>query len=330
MDFKLGNYRIIFVVCLEAGAAEAVSSFIKNKVIGSKNCYNEIKYCLDGPAIGVFKRKLGNIVMRPLEDIKNLVSGRDIIFTGRSLIPELEREAIKLAKANKIKVVTFLDHWVNYEGSFIPVPKKNKPIGRDLLKYLPDEIIVGDAYAVSLIKKTRIPRRFVRFAENEYFNDVKVFFGLKNLGSKRRLLYLSEPIYGDLKKIYGNGNIWGFNEFDMMQDIINAVSIFKEMGFKELIIRLHPNEKKEKYIKIINKADFKNLNIIFSKEKMLEDDIKKVSMVIGMESMGLVIALLAGKKVISYLPKKTLKKCVLPYKELIKINDLNLLKKIRL
>ncbi len=330
MNFKIENYSTIFVVGFETGAANILSSFLKNCVINNKDCYKAIKYCLAGPAKQIFETKLKDIDAAALQDINKLDSEVDIVFTGRSLIPELERGAIRLAKSNKVKVVTFLDHWVNYEGGFLPVSKKNDYSGEDFLYYLPDEIVVGDAYADQIIKKTKIPYDRVRFVENEYFNDMKSFFKSNQAAANKRVLYLSEPIYDDLKQIYNDGNILGFNEFDVVKDLVNAASVFKQIGFDELAIRLHPNEAREKYEDIIRKSAKENLNIGISKNQKLEEDITKSSLVVGMESMGLVIAILAGKKVVSYLPKSAVKKCSLPHKELIHINDFSLLKGLKI
>jgi len=326
MDFKIENYGTIFVVSFEAGAANILSSFLKNRVISNKGCYRAIKYCLAGPAMNIFETKLKDIDIATLQDVSKLNPAADIVFTGRSLIPELERDAIKLAKSNKIKVVTFLDHWVNYEGGFLPVSKKGSCSKQELLDYLPDEVIIGDVYADETIKKTRIPYDKIRFAENEYFNYVKCFFKSNKPAAVRRALYLSEPIYDDLKQIYNDGNVWGFNEFDVVKDLVSAAPVFKEIGFDELAVRLHPNEAGEKYDDIIRKGATEILKISISKNQKLEEDIAKSSLVVGMESMGLVIAMFAGKKVVSYLPKSAVKKCSLPHKELIHINDFSLLK----
>jgi len=330
MDFEIKNYGTIFIVSFEAGAAQVASSFLKNRIINNKRHYSDIKYCLKGPAKDIFKAKLGNIDNVTLKDINKLSPKTDIVFTGRSLMPDLERDAIRLAKLNKIRTVTFLDHWVNYEGGFLPVSKKTNYSELEFLDYLPDEIVIGDAYADEIIQKTKIPYSQVRFAENEYFNDTKRFFKSKQTVSKKCILYLSEPIYDSLKKIYGDGNIWGFNEFDVVRDLIDSTSIFKEIGFDELTIRLHPKEKMGKFTDIVCEGNKDNIKINFSKTQKLEEDIANASMIVGMESMGLVIALLAGKKVVSYLPKGSIKKSSLPHKELSCINDFSLLKGMRI
>lgn len=320
------NAKIAFVVCYEAGAAQIISSFLK-----ANKCAQTINYCLYGPALIIFEQKLGKIDVHPLDTIKSLDSGLDIVITGRSFVPDLEREAIKLAKATGIKVATFLDHWVNYEDSFIPVSRRLNLSNEEFLSYLPDEVIIGDRYASELLKKTRIPGSSVRYIENEYFRDLELLFkNRKPVTQKvKQILYVSEPVYDDLKKIYGNGNLWGYNEFDVLKEIVSFTPTFKQLGFTRLVIRLHPNEKKDKYLEILRgfegKTDFE---VSVSTNKSLEEDILGSQMVLGMESMALVIAILAGVKAVSYLPRSSIKKCSLPHKELSKIDDLNLLKEI--
>jgi len=324
----LDNFNTVFVACYESGGAQIISSFIKNNRL-----MENTQYCLGGPARPIFENKLGKITNLSLHDITKLDPKTDLVMTGRSLVPEWERDAIRLAKDRGVKVVTFLDHWVNYEDSFIPVSRRASSETRKFLDLLPNEVIVGDKYAARLIKKTRIPAGIVRFIENEYFCDLKVFFKPRRpvSSSKKHILYISEPIYDDLKKIYGDGNKWGYNEFDVLKEIVNFVPEFKKMGFEGLIIRLHPNEKKEKYAGILNDPSRqKDFGVCLSEHMSLEEDILRAKLVLGMESMALVIAILAGVKTVSYLPKSAVKKCVLPYKELVKIKDLNLIKELKI
>lgn len=280
----------------------------------------------------IFEQKLGKINVHPLDSIKSLDYRSDIVITGRSFVPDLERDAIKLSKAAGIKVVTFLDHWVNYEDSFIPVSRRLNLSNEEFLSYLPDEVIIGDRYASELIKKSLIPGTIVRFIENEYFRDLELLFKNREPDPQKvkQILYISEPVYDDLKKIYGNGNLRGYNEFDVLKEIVNFTPTFKQMGFTNLVIRLHPNEKKDKYLEILRGYEgIAEFEVSVSTSRSLEEDILGSQMVLGMESMALVIAILAGVKAVSYLPRSSLKRCSLPHKELTKIDDLNLLKELK-
>ena len=54
---------------------------------------------------------------------------------------------------------------------------------------------------------------------------------------------------------------------------------------------------------------------------MLLQDIKKADIVIGRQTMALVVALKSKKKVFSCIPPKE-KRCIIPYKGIIELRDL--------
>ena len=83
-------------------------------------------------------------------------------------------------------------------------------------------------------------------------------------------------------------------------------------------IRTHPSENFNKYEKV---EELKNLNIEFSSDKNLEDEIYESSIVAGCESMALVVSLIAGKRVISVIPPNG-RSCILPHKNIEKLMSL--------
>ena len=83
---------------------------------------------------------------------------------------------------------------------------------------------------------------------------------------------------------------------------------------QKIKIRLHPSDKQTKYNAIIKK--FKHLPVEISKTKSLLKDINQSSKIFGCETMAMVIALMAKKKVFCTIPPHSKSKCSLPYKSI--------------
>ena len=87
-----------------------------------------------------------------------------------------------------------------------------------------------------------------------------------------------------------------------------------------IYIRIHPSEKKNKYLSIIKK--FKNLPITFSKKRSLVSDISRCSIICGCETFAMVIAVKAKKRTICSIPKKSKEICSLPFKKIEYLREL--------
>ena len=98
---------MISIVAHDAGGAEIVSSYIKQKGL-------DCLYSLGGPALSIFKRKLGRVRVVSLEES---ILNSEWVLCGTSWQSNLEWQAIGLAKTQGKKTVAFLDHWINYEES---------------------------------------------------------------------------------------------------------------------------------------------------------------------------------------------------------------------
>ena len=97
---------MILIVCHDAGGAEIVSNYIKNK----KN--DKYIFCIKGPAIKIFKRNIKNF--KNNSQIKDYSKINKLII-GTSIKSKLELRYLN--KANQLKIYTqcFLDHWVYYK-----------------------------------------------------------------------------------------------------------------------------------------------------------------------------------------------------------------------
>jgi ADP-heptose:LPS heptosyltransferase len=173
---------------------------------------------------------------------------------------------------------------------------------------MPDEFWAGDMYAFNLAKKT-FPKIPVKFVVNQYFKDIKSEFkkvSVKYFPSK--ILFLSSPVSISNKK-------YNFNEFDILKKILQLLADKKSK--KELIIRFHPYDEKDKFDSIIEKSEIK---VSKSSSKDILEDIAKADVIIGPETMALVISCLCGRKTVSCV---TSGKSGLPFAKITKLYQLN-------
>jgi hypothetical protein len=285
------------VCCHDAGAAEIISSYIKQKNISPL-------YYLSGPAIKVFERKIGCIDNIFMLDI---VNKSEWLLCGTSWKSDLEWNIIKEAKKQQKKVIVFLDHWINYRERFI----------RNNEEYLPDEIWVGDHYAEKIAKEI-FSNLKIKLIENPYLLDIKK--QLLKLGKNRvesnSVLYVCEPISELAYFQHGDEHYWGYTEEEALRYFLTSIDeIFKA---RLVIIRPHPSEDLDKYDWIFDEFNHKDIKI--DNKKTLLEQILESDIVVGCESMAMVVAILAEKEVISSIPPGG-RSCVLPYKEIKIIED---------
>jgi hypothetical protein len=291
----------ILIVAHDAGGAEIVSSYVR------QNPSNGYQYLLDGPAVNIFQKKLGNIKINQTHD-ESFVKGFDSIITGQSWASDLEKKIIQAAKRAGIKVVTFVDHWVGYTEGFKYQDKIT----------LPNEIWLGDVEALEIAKK-EFPNDILRLIENPYFIDINKSLNeykvKKTRISKTRILYVCEPLMEHSIKEYGHSMHFGYTEYDAMDFFFSHISnLCKIERLDSIRVRKHPSEGNEKYNDLLMKHRTK-FCIEKSNNVSLLEDCAWADIVVGCESMAMVIGLMAGKRVFSTIPPGG-KDCRLPQKEI--------------
>ena len=290
---------MIAVVCNDAGSAEIISSWLLIQ--------NE-KYLLvlEGPSLDIFNRKIRDIKVHSVE---TALAKSDWLITGTSVFSLLELEAIAKAKELNIKSVTFLDHWANYPQRFV----------RNNEQCLPDELWVGDNYAYDIAKKI-FPNTKVVLEENAYFKSIKaaaIKLKKKNQYYKKSeyILYLCSPVAEQANLFFGDEKYWGYDEYDRIRYFM--LNLHKlNASAKKIVFRLHPSERVDKYNWVI--SEFGPLVSIGGKKTLLEEVLES-ELVVGCNSMGLAIAIIAGKRVVSALAIDD-SECTIPMKELEHLN----------
>ena len=286
------------VISHDAGGAEILSSYVRQSEV-------PWLYSLAGPALEVFCTKLGFIESLPLEDA---IGQSEWVLCGTSWQSDIECRAIELSRASGKRSVAFLDHWVNYQERFV----------RGGIRHLPDEIWVGDAYAKALAGN-EFPDTPIRLLQNPYFADIRLeVANLKNQhacvernNDALAVLFVCENISEHAALQYGDPRYWGYTEFDAIEYFFRKIAALGT-PISSVVIRPHPSDPVGKYDQIIVRyAGLARL----SSGKTLLDDIAQADIVVGCESMAMVIAVQCGRRVISCIPLKEVA-LKLPFEEI--------------
>ena len=300
VNFLMQNKQeIVGVICHDAGGAEIVSSYILLNNI-------KAKYCLKGPAIRVFERKFGTIKNNSLIDLVNESSW---LLSGTSWQSNLEYNAIRESIKQDKRIVVFLEHWINYPERF----------ERNGITLLPDEIWVGDVYAKNIAEGC-FENTNIELKDNPYLSIVRKslsrFKPKKEMEGKYTALYVCENISRHMLLKYEDENYLGYTEHDSLKLFLDNIDKINK-NIDTIILRPHPSDSnpQEKYNWIERHPVYTLYDVQFSKEESLLQDIVDCDIVVGAESMAMVVGMTAEKRVVSSIPKEG-RKCVLPFPEI--------------
>ena len=271
--------KITAVFC-DAGATNLLAHYLKSEKI-QFDCY----------AIGASKKILKKIFpkIKIKSKINKNILKNKILITTTSIKNSFEFKAKIECKKHNIKIISVLDHWINYKLRF----KVNNKI------HLPDEIWVFDKYAKKLSMKF-FPKSKIIQKKNYYFEYVSQKIN-KNK-NKNKILYICE----------GNQKIKNIFNYEK-KNLTKIITKFKYDFRKnlKLLIKLHPNSKDVfVYKKIMNNLNFKKFNIL--KNKGIEDVLSDSKKVVGVRTYGLYLASQNSIKTFTLLEKQKIKKYI-PY-----------------
>ena len=276
----------------DAGGAEIISAWAREQ------CDHDLDYCLAGPALDVFSRKIAPLSALPIERALGEIVNYDCILTGSSWPSDYERQAILAAKEQKVPVTTYLDHWVGY--------RERLTLRGEL--QLPDELWVGDKYALELARRV-FPDHPVRLQPNRYFSQMADEIAMLSGSAARpgdgcRVLYLAEPMSNPSTGIEtldnGQPRYLQYSEFDALEGYLSFLRAGTS-AIDSIRIRRHPSEPRGKYVSAAREfaPDF---SIEVDVDTTLQEDCAWADWVVGCQTMALVIALHAGKTVFSCIP----------------------------
>jgi len=232
----------------DAGAANVTFSY----AIELKRKGYKVKAYPKGPAVEIYRLNIPGMI----DNNRPQFSRKDLIVTGLSgVCSKYEIEMIKKAKkAGVRKVISIMDVSYNLDDRFI---LNGKIAGND---YLPDEIWLSEITELSrsqrinrLLKKKKNPY-YERIKEELYSKPPLITNPLIRVYKNNYVLYLTEYI----KEQYGNS--FGYTEFSLLEDFLDVAKATKFNN--PILIKLHPQERKSKYDKIINRYPSLNINKI--------------------------------------------------------------------
>lgn len=295
---------MICVVSHDAGGAEVLASYVARQGL-------QCAFVLGGPAVSVFERRLGQVVKSlPLEEG---VAQADWLLCGTSWQSDMEWRAICAGRRAGKRTAAFFDHWVHFRERFV----------RDGIEHLPDEIWVGDSQAEAIALQC-FAGRPVRLIPNPYFQDIReeiVALGIvaptETRGRGQKVLFVCEPLSEHGLREFGNEQHWGYTEFDALRYFLDHINALGN-PIDRVVVRPHPAEPVGKYDWI---ADEFGAHVAIGGKKVLLQEIAESDVVVGCESMAMVVGLIAGRRVISCIPPGG-NSCALPQIEIESMQDL--------
>jgi hypothetical protein len=291
---------MLAIVSHDAGGAEVLSSYVRRN-------RPESVFTLEGPARKIFGAKLGRVDLLPLSES---LRAADAVLCGSSWQSDLELRATDMAKQAGKRSTVFLDHWTNYAERFT----------RAGATRLPDELWVGDECAESIALSV-FPGLPVSRVENPYFADIRD--ALKATTSRERhpdglvVLYVCEPVRDHALAQYGDERYLGYTEEDALRYFLSHAGALGGR-IANVMIRPHPAEARDKYDWARREFD---LPISAAGSATLLDEVSRSDVVVGCESMAMVIGLIAGKRVVSTIPPGG-RACSLPQPEIEHLRNL--------
>jgi hypothetical protein len=222
-------------------------------------------------------------------DIKSV----NLIVTGTCLENGIDKEFIQLAKINKIKTISIVEHWSLYKKRF----ELNE-------KYIfPDKIFVNDSLAFEEAVNSGIDIKLLHIVGNPVLENIekKHYLEEEKLDWKKDLLiptdkkivtFISESFRDDFPK--NSYYYQGFDEFDVIKDVQISLN---DDNF--LIIKLHPQESLDKYNFLKSMS-----NVLILVTTNVEKLIAFSDTLVGMGSMLLIEAAMTETNVYSYRPNE--------------------------
>lgn len=275
----------------DAGGAELLSSFIvANKLTG--------KFLLFGPAIKIFQSK--NL---PIEEnqISALKAETSILFSSTGTT-DFEYSTMSIARQLDAKVFAILDHWVNYAERF---ERRGKVIS-------PDLILVVDEYAFDIAKR-KFPIHEIILTNNYFLENIKRDFGNFNETTiEYDYVFMCESRSKDstIELALESDNLHGMEYFF---DFLNSIG----ESNSRILVRPHPSDLDEDYMSIVPKS-FPGVTI--SSKRNLLEVLRISNVIVGCNSMALVIADAVGKTVFTAV--KDPNKCYLPIRSIRLLSEM--------
>jgi hypothetical protein len=173
-----------------------------------------------------------------------------------------------------------------------------------------------------IMAKKLFPDTTLNLIENPYVMDIRQEFAAIRAQSVTSsdgiaVLYVCEPVREHALLRFGNERHWGYVEEEALRNFLANIETLGS-PIRRVLIRPHPSEPIDKY----NWAQHEfNLPIEMGGKFTLIEEIAESDVVVGCESMAMIVGLVAGKRVISCIPPEG-KHCGLPHSEIESLHKL--------
>lgn len=207
----------------------------------------------------------------------------NIMVLGASAGLSIEKRLTLMARVHGIRTVSVIDYWSGYDDRFGEKINKRH-------RYLPDYVCVIDRAMKDELLELGVPAKAIAITGNPHLEDSVRKIKAKTKHAKN-LLYISAP-FSSL-----HPNPYPFDEFQALRDVLEYPR-WKEYG--TVIVKLHPKEAEGKYDALI--ARYPEAPIRIVKADDLYRLLGEATVIVGINSIVLLEASLAGKPVVSYQP----------------------------
>ena len=143
----------------------------------------------------------------------------------------------------------------------------------------------------------------IKLKANPYFMDIisqleKIDLEQTDRPVVDNILYVSSPIREHAQSEYGDENYWGFTEESAFRYFMENIAVLNHPT-RRVILRPHPSEAKDKYDWAVEEF---SPNVSIGGKTILLNEVAQSDIIVGYNSMAMVIGLIAGKRVINALP----------------------------
>lgn len=271
----------------QAGAARALAPVVQDL----ERRHHTVVIHADEPACNAFEED--ELVTTPLAAASELMALAQpaAVLTGTSTGDTVERDLIVHARRAGVPTVGVLDSWVNLTERFT---------GRTAFEYLPDRLAVMDEATRSLLVSAGAPASNIVSTGHPHLDRVKVLTASQRSSVRARLgatddhllvVFASEPLSDE------QTNPLPFDELSVLRDILAITATGRARV--RLIVRPHPREGVLKLNGVLRgaTADTSVDRSVPSRELVAAADV-----VIGMTTILLIEAAIAGTRAVSYQP----------------------------
>lgn len=284
----------IAVVCHDAGAANIILAAMR------ADATDRYLPVMQGPA-----EKLWQVAGCPggsLMPLGTALAQARSVLSGTGWASRLEHDARCEARRMGLLSAAVIDHWVNYAARF----------ERDGKTILPDEFWVTDSEAFRIASSTFEGAR-IRLMPNLYLQEQVRQIGQPSPHHVGNILYVLEPI----RAKWSGGEQPG--EFEALDYFIARLEHFGHPKRLRIRLRPHPSDSPGKYDAWLARQS--GLDVALDDAGSLAQAIGQSEWVAGCETMALVVALSAGRKVVCTLPPPA-PPCRLPHSGLLHLRRL--------